>query len=170
MDGDSNDYRYIDLSTTQALNIDAILEGIQKTNQKPITDVASFNNWREDAFRYRNTLLNKLLKAYSDYKTESYREMKLHRKFFFWVMTALLLILTAGLLAGFIWLVPALNDTGAIITSLVTMAAAYISSLFGILQIIAKYLFPDEGVKQDTEFLKIIAFDRPKNDNSAADK
>ena len=166
MNIDSNDYRYPDLNVAESHSIDAILNQIQKTNSKAITDDASFKNWREDTLRYRNKLLNTLLKAYSDYKTESYREMKHQRNVFFRVMTLLLLILIVGLPAGFICFVPAPNDTGAISTSLVTMVVAYISSLFAILRIIAKYLLPDEGVKQDTEFLKVIAFDRTKNDNN----
>ena len=79
MNIDSNDYRCPDLNVAESHSIDAILDQIQKTNSKTITDDASFKNWREDKLRYRNKLLNKLLKAYSDYKTESYREMKHHR-------------------------------------------------------------------------------------------
>ena len=102
MNIDSTDYRCPELNVAKSHSIDAILDQIQKTNSKTITNDASFKNWRGDTLRYRNKLLNKLLKAYSDYKTESYREMKHHRNVFFRVMTLLLLIHIVGLPAGFI--------------------------------------------------------------------
>lgn len=86
MNIDFNDCKYSGLNAVEAHSIDAILDQIQKTNTQTITDDASFKNWREDTLRYRNKLLNTLLKAYSDYKTESYREMKLHRNAFFRIM------------------------------------------------------------------------------------
>ena len=117
-----------------------------------LDDREDYSEWSERISKERDQEMNKLLIGYSNYKTKSYQHASLFQSFFFWFMLGLLTLLTAGLIVGFI-IIPMKEDGGTVITALISIVATYVSSLFAILNVIAKYLFPEEGTKQDVEFL-----------------
>lgn len=120
-----------------------------------VTVVRSDNDLKA-IFAARERGLNDVLEVYINYKDRSYNQLLKLQKVFFYFAISLLVVITAAFILGMCFAL-ALTHMTEIITAIISFVSAYVASTFTILRIVAKYLFPNEGVKQETKFLDVIS-------------
>lgn len=148
-------------------NIDDEVDMLRSSKKDSVqeNDEADFNDKARKEYVKRNEIITALFKTYND-NTE--RRMKTNRrckKITFWFLLISIFILTFAIVGLFIVLLKynLINDSIAIVIS---ACVTYLGSLLSILQIITKYLFPNNEDKNVLELLKTIIEKDNNLDNS----
>lgn len=130
----------------------------ENINNLRLTSREAFLTWAETAFKNRSESLSKILDSYAEFKKQSYEKSIKYQSVFFRFMIILLAVLTGLTALGLIRSIN-FNDAITTISVIATLSASYFGSLFAILSTIAKYLFPESGVKQENDFINSISKD-----------
>lgn len=106
-------------------------------------------------FVKRNKSLTGLLDDYIDNRNDRVKENKLCKRVIFWVFISIFVLLTVAVI--YIFTKTDINESNiSVITSLVTVAATYLTSILSIINIISKYLFPIDEEKDTIEMIKTV--------------
>lgn len=149
-------------------NIDDEVDMLRSSKKDSVQENDEANNFADEAkkeYGNRNKMITVLFEIYND-NTE--RRMKTNRrckKITFWFLLISIFTLTLSIIGLFIVLLKynLINDSIAIIIS---ACVTYLGSLLSILQIITKYLFPNNEDKNVLDLLKTIIEKDNNLDNS----
>ena len=134
------------------------LYAVQNVDRQPLTSRETFLSWGKGAFQKRGEALGRILDEYAKFKKRSYCFSIIYQSVFFWLMILLLIALTVLAVLGLVYSSKFKNIVVSVST-IITISASYFGSLFSILNTIAKYLFPESGVKQENDFINSISKD-----------